>query len=142
MSMTCWSRICQGTAGCLFGWVCATTRVDAQPIPFVGGAAGIATLSADGRASLGTNDIALSLYAPENGPAVNLFAGVHLSDYVSLQGNYVGNANRVTLTASAGFDRDFSFYEQPRTTAQHAAIVDLLIYFRERDQRVRPYLSA
>jgi len=140
--MRCWSRIHRGAAGCLFGWVCATTTVDAQPIPFAGGAAGIATLSADGQASIATDDIAVSLYSPENGPAVNLFGGVHLSDYVSLQGNYVANANRVTLTASAGSNRDFSFYEQQRKTAQHAAIADLLLYFREEGQHVRPYLSA
>lgn len=126
----------------MLGCVCATTTVDAQPIPFAGGAAGIATLSADGRAVIGSDDAALSLYSPENGPAVNLFAGVHLSDYASLQGNYVGNANRVTLTASENSDRHFSFSEHQRDTAQHAAIADLLLYFRERKQRVRPYLSV
>src|SRR5262245_26710434 len=138
-SMPRWGHIYREAVICLFGCACASTTVDAQSIPFAGGAAGIATLSADGRATIGANDLAVSLYAPKNGPAVNLFAGVHLSDYVSLQGNYVANANRVTLTASAGSD-PVSFYEQQRNTTQHAAIVDLLVYFRERRQRVRPYL--
>lgn len=142
VSMKCRGRIHRTAAECLLGWICATTTVAAQPIPFAGGGAGIATLSADGRAVIGSDDVALSLYKPENGPAVNLFAGVHLSDYASLQGNYVANANRVALTASKNSDRHFSFYEQQRDTAQHAAIADLLLYFRERKQRVRPYLSA
>jgi len=142
VSMTRWRHFYQATVACVFGWACATATVAAEPIPFVGGAAGIATLSADGRATIGPSDIAVSLYSPENGPAVNLFAGVHVSDYVSLQGNYIANANRVTLTASAGSDRRVSFYEQQRNTAQHATVLDLLVYFRERKQRVRPYLSA
>ena len=142
MLRTGWRRVSQIASGCVVGCVCATTTVDAQPIPFAGGAAGIATLSADGRAVIGRDDIVVSLYSPENGPAVNLFAGLHLTDYLSLQGNYVANTNRVTLTASAGSDRGFLFFEQQRDTAQHAAIADLLLYFRERGQRVRPYLSA
>lgn len=136
-----WGRIRRVGARCLVGWVCVTS-VEAQTIPFAGGAAGIATLSADGRASIASDGVVVSLYSPENGPTVNLFAGVHLSDYVSLQGNYVTNTNRVTLTASAASDRGISFYEQERNTVQHAAIADLLVYFRERAQRVRPYLSA
>jgi hypothetical protein len=116
--------------------------IEAQTIPYVGGVAGISTLSADGRASISADAAAVSLYAPENGPAVNLFAGVHLSDYVSVQGNYIANSNRLTLTASTGSDRGIAFYEQERSSVQHAAIADLLAYFREPTRRMRPYLSA
>lgn len=127
---------------CLVGWVCSALPVEAQTKPFVGAVAGMATLSADGRASVTTDGAAVSVYAPDNGPAVNLFAGVHLADYVSLQGNYVANTNRVTLTSSAASDRGIAFYQQERTSVQHAVMVDLLVYFRERGRRVRPYLSV
>ncbi len=110
-------------------------------MPFFGGAAGVATLSADGRASVSADGVAVSVYSPENGLAVNLFVGIHLADYVSLQGNYVGNTNRLTLVSSASSDRRIAFYEQERTSVQHAAVADLLVYFRERGRRIRPYLS-
>jgi hypothetical protein len=126
----------------LVGWIFSATSVEAQTMPFVGGAAGFATLSADGHATVTSAAAAVSVYAPDNGPAVNLFAGLHLADYVSLQGNYVANTNRVTLTSSAASDRGVAFYQQERTSVQHAVIADLLVYFRERGRLVRPYLSV
>ena len=33
-------------------------------------------------------------------------------------------------------------FEQDRHSSQHAAIADLLLYFRSRRSRIRPYLSA
>jgi hypothetical protein len=140
--MAFWHRGWRAVLGCVVACVSATAPVAAQAVPFVGGVAGVATLSADARTVIDADAIATSAYVPENGPAVNLFAGVHLSDYISLQGNYLGNANAVTLTASTASDRHVAFYEQQRTTRQHAIVGDLLVYFRDRDQRVRPYLSV
>ena len=45
---------------------------------FVGGLVGVSTLSADGRAVTTPGTASISMYKPENGPALNLFAGVHL----------------------------------------------------------------
>lgn len=105
---------------------------------FAGALGGIATLSADGRSVIGPGSAAISLYKPENGAALNLLGGRHLTDYVSIQANYVWNRNIITLTSAGGQ----AVYEQERNSAQHAAVGDVLVYFRNRESRVRPYLSA
>jgi opacity protein-like surface antigen len=114
----------------------------AQRQYYVGTLGGIATLSGAGQTVVTPSLASVSLYSTRNGPAVNLFAGVHLSDYVSLQGNYMWNRNDLTLTstASAGVLQDF--YHQPRSSSQHSVIADLLVYMRDRGSRVRPYLSG
>ena len=84
----------------------------------------------------------VSLYKPENGPAFNFFGGVHLTDFLSVQGNYVFNRNDLTLTASQISESGGAFYEQSRTSSQHAVIGDLLLYFRNRQTWFRPYLSV
>src|SRR5262249_34577432 len=50
------------------------------------------------------------------------------------------NNNDVVLTSVRGVDS--SFYEQPRSSGQHAVIGDLLLYFRNLDSAIRPYLSV
>ncbi len=121
------------SAGCV-------TQVSAQARPYAGAVAGLATLSADARAQPIAQGLSVALYKPENGPALNLFAGVYLTPYVALQANYVWNRNALTLDAAASGSE--AFYEDRRASSQHAAIVDLLIYFRRLDSRVRPYLSG
>ena len=66
------------------------TSARAQPDPrlFAGAVAGIATLSADARSEITTAGADVSLYKPENGPALNVFFGVHLQDYVTVQATY------------------------------------------------------
>ncbi len=122
----------------------ACTSVLAQPGPqrFVGAAAGISTLSADARSEITSGGVDVSLYTPENGPALNVLFGVHVHDYLTVQANYVGNRNDVALTSVRATESGSAFYEQPRATSQHAVVADLLVYFRERRSRVRPYLSA
>src|SRR5262249_19080389 len=56
------------------------------------------------------------------------------------QVNYVGNVNDVTLTSVRSLDS--AFYEQPRSSRQHAVIGDVLVYFRSLDSAIRPYLSV
>jgi opacity protein-like surface antigen len=114
----------------------------AQTNRFVGVLAGVSTLSADGRSITAGNQSAVSLYKPENGPAVNVFAGVHLTDYLSIQGSYVWERNRLTLTSTQASQTGGVFYEQSRTSAQHAVIGDLMLYFRNRQTWFRPYLSV
>jgi hypothetical protein len=98
---------------------------------------GISTLSADAATELGTPNAA-ALYSPQNGGAVNVAAGIHLNDWLSVQANYVWNSNRVTVTRLS----DGAFLEQERRSRQHAAVADALLHFRSRASWVRPYLSA
>jgi hypothetical protein len=105
---------------------------------YAGAAAGVSTLSADGRSEVTPTAASLALYKPENGPAVNAYAGLHLSDLFSIQGNYVWNRNTIALVSST----PDGFYEQERGSRQNALIADLLVYFRNRRSWARPYLSA
>jgi hypothetical protein len=116
--------------------------LDAESRYYGGALTGISTLSADGRSSITPTATAVSLYKPENGLALNLFGGVHLKEYVSLQGNYVWNRNALLLTSTRSSDAGQLLYEQNRSSTQHSVIGDLLLYFRNRQSRIRPYLSA
>ena len=61
---------------------------------------------------------------------------------MTVQANYVWNRNDLALASVRSTDRGPSFYEQPRTSAQHAVVGDVLLYFREQRSVVRPYLSV
>src|SRR5262245_17800993 len=109
------------------------------PGPYVGVLAGLSTLSADARSEVTSRGADVSLYTPENGPAIDILFGIQVHRYVSLQANYIGNVNDVTLISVRSLDS--AFYEQPRSSHQHAAIGDVLVYFRNLDSAIRPYLS-
>jgi len=109
---------------------------------FAGIVTGVSTLSADAQSQVQAQPPAFSSYKPENGLAVNLFGGAHLGEYLSLQGNYVWNRNRLTLTSASVQVGEPVLYEQIRESQQHSAIADVLLYFRNRRSWVRPYLSA
>ena len=130
-----------GAATLVIG-VCATARAQTSPRVFVGAVAGISTLSADARSDVTDVGVDASLYAPGNGPALNVFVGVLVHEYVALQANYVWNRNDVVLTSLRANAIGPSFYEQPRSSSQHAAVGDVLVYFRDRRSGLRPYLSA
>ena len=117
---------------------CASAHT--RPSPFAGAVGGISTLSADARAVFRQTNAEASLYTPENGAALNLLAGVHVSDYFSVQGNYIWNRN--TLTLSSVRSANAEFFEERRGSVQHGFIADGLLYFRNRDSWARPYLSA
>jgi len=85
--------------------------------------------------------VATSLYDPGTGGAASTFAGVHLFNYVSVQGNYIWNRNDVTLVSSLSDATSLSFYQVPVSGTQNALVGDILVYFRERGSRIRPYLS-
>ena len=103
---------------------------------------GVSTLSADGRSITESPSAMISLYKPENGPALNLFTGLHLTRFLTVQANYVWNRNDVALLSSSLSPTGSGFYEQPRSSSQHSAVGDLLLYFRARGSGVRPYLST
>jgi hypothetical protein len=109
---------------------------------FAGGLIGVSTLQADGRSVTTASDAALSLYKPENGLALNLFAGSHLAEYFSVQANWMWNRNDLALIASTTAPPGGAFYEQHRRSHQSAIDFDGLIYFRRRDSTVRPYLGT
>jgi hypothetical protein len=109
---------------------------------YAGGVFGVSTLSADGRSIVTATDAMLSLYKPENGLALNAFAGAHIAEYFSVQGNYLWNRNDVTLVSATAAPARSVFYEQHRRSRQHAFDIDGLIYFRRRDSAVRPYLGT
>ena len=102
---------------------------------------GISALSGDPSADIMADGFSVSQYAPENGLALNLFAGTHLHEYVTLQGNYIWNRNGLALFMGVASPGDLAFNRQQRMSAQHAVVGDLLVYFRQRSSRLRPYLS-
>jgi hypothetical protein len=61
--------------------------------------------------------------------------------YVSLQGNYIWNRNDLTLVSTLSSPANSSFYQQPMSSTENALIGDVLVYFRPRGDRIRPYLS-
>jgi hypothetical protein len=109
---------------------------------FAGALVGVSALSADARTETDPDSAAVSLYDPHNGPALNVFAGVHLAEYFSLQVNWMWNRNDLTLFASQASPAGGAFYEQGRASSQQAFVFDGLIYFRRRDSAIRPYLGT
>jgi hypothetical protein len=113
----------------------------AQHPVYFGALGGLATLSGDGRAVVTPTSAATSLYDPQNGGAASLFWGVHFFEYISFQGNYLWNRNEVSLVSSLSSPGAFSFYQEPVSGTQNGLTGDVLIYFRKRENRIRPYLS-
>ncbi len=122
------------------GWTGCVVLGSAQVVPYAGVLGGLSTLSADARSQLTPQGLNASLYKPKNGPALNILGGAHVTQYLSLQVNYVWNRNHLTLSSTASGSSEF--YEEKRKSSQHALIFDSLVYFRRRDSRLRPYLSA
>jgi hypothetical protein len=109
---------------------------------YAGGIAALSTLSADGRSIVASTVAQASLYKPENGPAVNLFLGRYLGEYVSVQGNYIWNSNDLVFTSTSVLPQGASFYSETRGSSQISVIGDVLVFFRDRRSLVRPYLSC
>ena len=109
---------------------------------YAGALVGVSTLSADAQASTQPGRAEVSLYKPENGPALNLFVGAHVGRYFTVQANYVWNRNDLTLFSSLASSDGGAFYEQARASSQHAVVGDALLYFRALGSGIRPYLST
>lgn len=102
------------------GLLCAGTVLSAADGFYAGGLGGVATLSPDARSSISSNEAQTSLYNPANGPALNLFAGWLLSDYLSLQINYVRNGNDLTLVSTSATGQGLTAFQQARTSSQNS----------------------
>jgi outer membrane protein with beta-barrel domain len=109
---------------------------------YAGALGGVATLSGDARSLLSPNSTAFSSYDPKNGGAVEVLVGKHFSDYFAAQGNYIWNGNGLTLTSATFNNGTQQGYQETRRSSQQSLIGDLLVYFRNRDSRLRPYLSV
>lgn len=109
-------------------------------VPYAGAVGGIATLSADAGSQQAGHGLNLSSYAPSNGGAVDIFAGADVHNYFSVQGDFVWNQNKLRLNSSSSATG--AFYQEDRSSSQKAGIVSLLIYFRGRSSRIRPYLAV
>src|SRR5215469_1145889 len=81
----------------LLGW---SSTMSAQAQLYVGVLGGFSSLSGDSRAVLSSGSTAFASYDPKNGGAVEALVGVPLSDYFSVQANYVWNSNELTLTSA------------------------------------------
>ena len=108
--------------------------------PYAGAIGGIATISADAGSQLTSQGLNLSAYSPENGGALNVFAGIDLHNYFSVQLNYIWNENPLTLNSTSSYSN--TFYQQKRNSSQQAGVADFLLYFRRRESRFRPYLGT
>src|SRR6266851_2774518 len=91
----------------VLGFICSQAPALAQVTSFAGALGGVATLSADARSLPTSQGLNVSLYKPANGPTLNLIAGVHLNQYLSLQASYVWNRNGLTLSSSSSGSNSF-----------------------------------
>jgi Outer membrane protein beta-barrel domain len=103
---------------------------------FVSGQGGFAALS--NAAAATSVPVSASNYDSKVGAALNVEAGYHLNDWFSFQMGYIWNRNRIVSTEVGGG----VFRQLEATSAQHAIAGDVLLYFRPRTSRIRPYLSA
>jgi hypothetical protein len=108
---------------------------------YAGAAGGLATLSGDGSADVTPSAASTSLLDPKNGPAGEVFAGIHLFKYVSFQADYVWNRNNVFLVSTSSDSGASDYFREPESVTQNAFLANVLVYFRNRKSRVRPYLS-
>ena len=123
-------------------WSLGTSILWGAENNYAGGVAALATLSADGRYMISSAGSQVSLYSPKNGPALDLFLGRYLKDYVSVQGNFIWNANDLTLVSTTTSPQGGSYYSEVRGSSQTAVTGDVLVFFRDRHSRLRPYLSV
>jgi len=114
----------------------------AQAQFYAGVLGGFSTLSGDARSLLSPSSTAFGSYDPKNGGAVQVLVGRHFSDYFTLQADYIWNRNALTLTAATFNSGIQDGYQETRNSTQQSVIADVLVYFRKRDSRLRPYLSV
>jgi hypothetical protein len=119
---------------------CLTIRAQSQM--YAGALGGVATLSGDARSLLNPGSAAFSLYDPQSGGAIEILVGKHFLDYLTVQANYIWNRNRMHLSSVSATNGTVQGYQETRRGSQQSVIADLLVYFRHRDSRLRPYLSV
>ena len=114
----------------------------AQSEFYAGLQAGVSTLSGDAASTLSASAANFSSYNPVNGIALSAIFGRNISEYVSLQADYIYNRNRLTLASGAFSNGTLNSYQEVRGSSQQSVIGDVLVYFRQRLSRLRPYLSV
>ncbi|MDE3178039.1 MAG: outer membrane beta-barrel protein [Acidobacteriota bacterium] len=123
----------------------AASLVSGQSPPkarlYAGGIGGIATLSGDGSAVVTRSAASTSLFDPKNGGAGEVFAGIHLFEYVSFEADYGWNRNNAILVSTSSAPGATSFFRGPESITQNSFLGNVSVYFRKRGSRVRPYLS-
>ena len=118
------------------------SRMSAHGQLYAGVLGGVSALSGDARSTISSGSTTFSSYDPKNGGAFELLVGKHLSDYFSVQGNYLWNANKLTVSAGSFQSSGQTAYQETRASSQQSLIAAVLVYFRRRDSRLRPYLSV
>lgn len=109
---------------------------------YAGFIGGVATLSGDAQSIIDPSSTQFASYNATNGVVLNGFAGKHLNDFFSLQGEYVWNRNPLMLSAAALNAGSLDEYKEDRSSSQNSLFASVLVYFRRRKSRVRPYLSV
>ncbi len=82
--------------------------------------------------------VSASNYDAKLGPAWNAGVGYHIDDWFSVQAGYIWNRNRIIASQVIGA----AFLQKEDVRTQHAIAADVMLYFRPRTSRIRPYLSA
>ena len=108
---------------------------------YVGLLGGVSSLSGDSRSLVSSGSTAFSSYDPKNGGAVEVLVGVQLSNWFAVQANYIWNSNELILSSAQFVNGTQQAYEETRGSSQQSVMADLLVYFRKRDSRLRPYLA-
>lgn len=108
--------------------------------PFAGGAGVINQISADATSGPIPQGIQASQYKPQIGPGLQLFAGAHFNDWISVQATYVWRQNDLSLTRTSSAPGQF--FAERRSASQNGAVADAMLYFRPIASRIRPYLAA
>jgi hypothetical protein len=103
---------------------------------------GVSSLSGDARSIVSSGSIAFSSYDPKNGGDFSVLFGKHLSDFFSAQGSYTWNENDLSLSSGSSVSGTSEGYQETRTSSQQTLIGNVLVYFRARNSRLRPYLSV
>src|SRR5258708_37550430 len=88
-------------------WILCQASALAQRTPYIGVLGGVSTLSADDGSLLTSQGLLTSSYKPENGPLVNVVAGIHFHEYLSLQFNYAWNRNHITMNSASSASGSF-----------------------------------
>jgi hypothetical protein len=73
---------------------------------------------------------------------VSVLFGKHFSDYFSAQVSYSWNENELSLTAGSSGPGTQQAYQQTRSSSQQTVLGNVLVYFRQQQSRLRPYLSV
>jgi hypothetical protein len=133
-------RLLAGRVCVLFLLVTFGSWSYAQTVPYFGAIGGISVLSADAASRTTSAGLNLSSYAPANGGVLDLFAGVHTRNYLTLQMDYIRNSNDLRLNSASS--NSTSFYQEDRESSQQAVIFNAMIYFRGLRSRIRPYLGT